>query len=215
MSRGRTAPLETARVREVVGIFCSPEALRAAVDDLLLAGFDRASLDLIGCRRPLRRYMKNSSTSFDQLARSRCASRGAVVRRDDIFLVRALLTGIFGFLAGAIVAAVTVALNGNSLVVAGMVIAGCTAGALGGYALARYLKPNDLTAVDAELAKNGVMLWVRVLTPKQETAAVEILTARGAQDVRAVETDAVKCVDDIPLSALQPDPFIPVRLGDL
>ena len=39
--------LDRARVREVVGVFHSFDALEEAGDDLLLAGFDRADVDVI------------------------------------------------------------------------------------------------------------------------------------------------------------------------
>ena len=47
MSYPSDTVLEVERVREVAAVFRSRDALHAAIDDLLLAGFDRADIDLV------------------------------------------------------------------------------------------------------------------------------------------------------------------------
>jgi hypothetical protein len=51
MNGSRHTVLERVRVREVAGVFRSRDALDAAVDALLLAGFDRADIDLMASTR--------------------------------------------------------------------------------------------------------------------------------------------------------------------
>jgi hypothetical protein len=74
----RTSPvvLETTKVREVVGIFHSRSSLQAAIDDLLLSGFDRADLDLVGSVAQLRKALSKSSISLDELTSGKGVPKG-------------------------------------------------------------------------------------------------------------------------------------------
>src|SRR4051794_12949069 len=47
MSGSHDTAFDRIEVREVAGVFHSSEALEAAVDDLLRAGFDRSDIDLM------------------------------------------------------------------------------------------------------------------------------------------------------------------------
>jgi hypothetical protein len=93
--------LETAKAREVAGLFRSREKLQAAVDDLLLYGFDRADLDLMGGLDRVHNVLRNASISLDQLAGAPRVSKGVPAWREDIALVQGMIVAIFGFVAAA------------------------------------------------------------------------------------------------------------------
>jgi hypothetical protein len=216
MNRPSKAVLETAKVREVVGIFLSRDRLQEAVDALLLAGFDRANLDLMGSVAQLRKALSDASISLDEITSVRRVPKKAPVGPEDITLVQAMVVGVFGFLAAAGAAAIVIASDGGTIqAVIAATLAGCVAAALSGYVFARHVKPKDVVVLDERLADRGVMLWVRVVSTEQEEKARYILLKHDAQGVRAFEAEIAKTTDDIPLSRLRPDPFIPVRLGDL
>ena len=59
--------LETETVREVASLFESRDALQAAIDNLLLAGFDRADLGLMAGVDSLRHVLRKVSISIDEL----------------------------------------------------------------------------------------------------------------------------------------------------
>ena len=135
---------------------------------------------------------------------------------EDITLVQAMVVGVFGFLAGAGAAGIVIASGGDTIqAVIAATLTGCVAAALSGYVFARRVKPNDVVILDEGLADQEVMLWVRVSSPEQEEKARGLLLKHGAEGIRAFEAEIAKTIDDIPLSRLRPDPFIPVRLGDL
>jgi hypothetical protein len=205
--------LETAKAREVAGLFRSREKLQAAVDDLLLYGFDRADLDLMGSPDRVHNVLRNASISLD-LAGAPRVSKGVPAWREDIALVQAMIVAIFGFVAAAAAAAVVIALGGSIVpAIIAAALAGSIAAALSGLVFARHFKPKDVVVLDENLQGGGVIVWVRVRTADQEAKARQILLAHGAGAVREVETEIAKTPEDIPLSRLRPDPFIPVRLG--
>jgi len=55
--------IERVKVREVAGIFHSRDALAAAVDALLLAGFDRADIEVMVGGSPARERLGGAFTS--------------------------------------------------------------------------------------------------------------------------------------------------------
>ena len=208
--------LEAVTVREVVGIFRSRDRLREAIDAMLLAGFDRANLDLVGGIARLRKAFSNPSISPDALRNVKGLPGKVPLGREDIALVQAMVIGIFGFLAAAGAAALVIATQRDAIQgVIAAILAGSVVAALSGYLFARRIKPKDAAVVDEVRADHGVMLWVRVDLPEQEARASEILLAHDASDVRSIEVEIAKTPDDLPFNRLRPDPFIPVRLGDL
>jgi hypothetical protein len=215
MNRPSDSIIETSKVREVAGMFRSCDSLQAAVDVLLLSGFDRSVLDLVGGVAQLRGALSKASISLEELASSRGVARGTPFTPEDIILVQAMVVGILGFLAAAGAAAIVMISGGDTLqAVIAAALSGCLGGAFSGYVFARHFKLKDVIILDDKLADDGVMLWVRVSSPDQEAKAKQILLAHGAEDIRIFEAEVVKTTEDIPWSRLRPDPFIPVRLGD-
>ncbi len=216
MNRRARPVLETARAREVAGIFHSRARLREAVDALLLSGFDRADLDLVGGVARLRRALGEGKIPIDELLSKRNPSRKVPVGRENIALVQAMVVAIFGFLAAAGAAAIVIATQHD--VMQGLIaaiFAATVACAVCGYIFARRVKLRDVAVVDEVGANREIMLWVRVDSSDREARAKEILLEHDAESVRTLEVEIAKTPDDLPLSRFRPDPFIPVRLGDL
>ncbi|MGZ3289057.1 MAG: hypothetical protein ACXU87_13560, partial [Xanthobacteraceae bacterium] len=190
-------------------------ALQAAIDNLLLAGFDRADLGLMAGVDSLRRVLRKVSISIEELTGTSKASRGTPVLPQEVMAVQAMIVGTVGFFAAAGAAWISIASGaGTILVVIATTIAGSIAAALGGFVFARRFKPKDVVVLDDNL-RGGAVLWVRVRTKDQEAKARQILANHGAKSVRVVETEIAKTTEDIPMSRLRPDPFIPVRLGEI
>jgi hypothetical protein len=216
MNRRSKTVLEKAKAREVVGILLSRKSLRESVDALLLAGFDRADLDVMGSVAQLRKAVSDASISLDEIAGTRRIPKKVPVGPEDITLVHAMVVGVLGFIAAAGASAIVIASDGSAVQAAiAATLAGCVAAALSGYVFALRFKPQDVLVLDQRVADRGVMLWVRVDSPDEEEKAKSILLAHGAKSVRTLEAEVTKTIHDIPLSRLRPDPLIPVRLGDL
>lgn len=185
--------LERIQIREVTGVFASGNAVNPAVDDLLLAGFDRADIDIVGKPGAMRREF---------------------VAPEDITALFAICLGVAGCL-GAMISAFIVIGSGGTIVwsvicvlVGGAV--GCATGMLIAHLLARHWAPAQATSAD----NDDVMLCVRVRTDEREWKAQQILAGSGATAVRVRQTSIEKRLEDLPLSSLRPDPWLgEERLG--
>jgi hypothetical protein len=208
--------IETARVREVAGIFHSHGALEDAIDDLLRAGFDRADIDVIGDIEELRKRLGDAYVASEELADVPQAPRRPFFARDDLTVTVIVVASTIGG-AGAMAAALGVIASEGSWVSA--LVAGAVAGVVGaGVAallIARYFERERVRGLEWYAAARGLILWVRVRDREREDEAQEILLRHGAQAVRVHEVEIAKRVEDIPLSSLRPDPWLGEPLGDM
>src|SRR5260221_1029256 len=99
--------IELAKVREVAGVFRSRDALDAAVDALLLAGFDRADIDLIASIDAVREKLGGLYAPVEELADVSRTPRQAFTAREDTIGPLVGVAGILTFI-GAAAAAISV-----------------------------------------------------------------------------------------------------------
>ena len=79
---------------------------------------------------------------------------------------------------------------------------------------ARFFGRDEARGLDNLMATRGLILWVRVRSPEEETLAQDILMAHRAKAVRVHEIEIEKRPDDLPLGSLRPDPWLgSERLG--
>jgi hypothetical protein len=211
--------LERTKVREVAGIFHSREALDAAVRDLLVAGFDRADVDIVAPPDEVRKRIGPVYVVPEELADLRGVPRRPFIAPEDLTLTAGIIIGVVAA-GGAMAAAFSLLVAGVESTVAGA--AAAVVGAIAGGAVAsmvlglfRKLKVHD-KSIEAQMAKRGIVVWVRVRTPTSEEKAQQILREHGARAVRVHEIAIDKRLEDIPLSSLRPDPWLgEERLGRL
>jgi hypothetical protein len=84
MATGAYEVIERVKVREAVGIFHSRDALAAAIDTLLLAGFDRADIDVIVGGRFARERLGGVHVSVEELPEGPGIPRQAFFLRERI-----------------------------------------------------------------------------------------------------------------------------------
>jgi hypothetical protein len=199
---GEPDVLERVTVREVTGVFGSRAAAAPAVDELLLAGFDRADIDAVADGERLRKRIGDTPVPATMLADIPDVPRREFVAPEDttiVFALCAAITGCLGTMIGAFSAigsgvtttgTVTAALAGGAV--------GFGAGALIAQVLGRRWRQSPMTPEGTD----GLVLWVRVRTGERERAALRILKDRGAEAVHVHETEIDKHLEDQPLSSL-------------
>jgi hypothetical protein len=203
--------IEQVKVREVAGVFHSRRALDAAVDDLLLNGFDRADIDLMADAEAVRQHLGRIYVDAKDLADVPEAPRTAFVSRDEATAGVALVAGLLSYL-GATAAALSVVASGGAVALA--VAAAAAGGAAGGGVgalIARFLGPKQAGELEAQMIAGGLVLWVRVRSQEQEAKAQLILLRHGGDAVRVHEIEIDKRLEDLPLSGLRPDPWLGVE----
>jgi hypothetical protein len=113
MEEHTDAVIERARVREVAGVFRSPDALDAAVAGLLLSGFDRTDVDLMGKLEVLRRRLGIDHVPVEKLADLPAGPRKPYLGSGDLAATLSTLAGILIFVGAAGAALLVVASGGS------------------------------------------------------------------------------------------------------
>lgn len=202
---------ETAQetIREAVGVFHDRDSFQNAVDDLMSAGFDRSELSLLAGERAIEEKLGHAYSRVQELEDDPTVPRGAYVENPSLAEGK---TGVIGGLAyiGAMVGAGATVASGGTLAaaVAAAAIAGGGGGLVGGW-LARFLGRDHAKALQDQLDRGGLLLWVHAGDQAHERRAIDILTKNGAEDVHVHELPGSRNPADNPLSGVELDPFLP------
>lgn len=194
--------------REVVGVFPSTEALETAVEQLGIAGVDRAAISVLATQPPRPGRLDGLYHAAKAIEDDPSARRAAFVshasRTEGEAFAIAIPGGIGGF-AGAW----AVAAAGGALITAvGMTVLGGAVGAglgtLLDYAVARH----HAVDVESQLVAGGLVLWVATPDDAAEQRALDVLRRCGGALVHSHTIDREWGVANAPLHDVQPDPFL-------
>lgn len=169
--------------REAVALFNDEEPLQAAVDELLISGFDRAELSLLGTESALRSTFGNRFKTSAELEDLEGVPRRSYVSPESMGDAEG---GIIGGLVyvGAVAATGLVTLSGGGLAAAivAAVLAGGAGGLIGTF-FAGVLEVVHALQIRDHLELGGLLLWVRTWTPEEEERATTILRKHSGKDV--------------------------------
>jgi hypothetical protein len=163
--------LKTPTIREAVAVFDDPQELEIAVSELQSRGIDRANLSFVAPEALAERYPANTRGLADDPS----AAREAVVTKPDLRQGRVLGTSMAATIAAFAVAGFTVATGGSLAVVALAATAAAAAGGAVATAIGRRLAQEEEAFLDAQLARGGVLLWVRTPDADSEKRVAEVL----------------------------------------
>lgn len=201
--------LESVRVREVLGLVKSRDALDRLVDDLTSAGFDRADIDLMSSRATAMEVLGGENKDEYTKEEAPDAKRIHLTKADDRMAATAL---VFGTLVtiGTLGASVPIVASGGALAA---IAAAALAGGATGAGLASILKDRLLTGgehfdLEEALRQGGIVVVVRVRDPEAEARAQEIMRRNGVESVHVHEVELQKTLEDVPLSSINPDPWL-------
>jgi hypothetical protein len=194
--------------REGVGAFRTAGALEQAVEQLEIAGVDRAAISVLGVDAPRSGGLDALYRSADAIEDDPAARQAAFVSKESqtegkAFAV-SLPLGVGGF-AGAW----AVAAAGGALAAAiGATIVGGAVGAGLGALLVRAVARHHAATVQSQLARGGLVLWVSTPDEAAEQRALEVLRRCGGTSVHTHVVAREWGVADSPLHDVQPDPFL-------
>ncbi|MGZ3293761.1 MAG: hypothetical protein ACXU9D_10880 [Xanthobacteraceae bacterium] len=206
--------LDEVRTREVTGVFHSRKALVDAAEELLVAGFDRADIDVSASFDELQRRLSCAIPAPD-IADVPTAPRQPFLGEDDVEVADAVVGCVAGS-AAAVAMAFFLVVNdfrpipvGILSVLIGLIVGG------GAVLWARRRWQRERARGLEKLAEaHGLLIWVRVRSPEQETRAQEILMRHGGEAVHVHEIELARRPKDLPLHELRPDPWLgDERLG--
>jgi hypothetical protein len=201
--------LDRMRTREVTGVFHSRKALIDAAEELLVAGTDRADIDVSASVDELDRRLNYQAIPAADLADMPITPRQSFVGIDDVLSAEAVTGSIAGCIAAIAVAAILVARGAEPLyagifsILSGLIV--------GGIAVARVrqrLNRERTLGLEKQSEWQGLLIWVRVRSPEKEAEAQEILMRHGGEAVHIHEIELTRDSDDLPLHSLRPDPWL-------
>lgn len=162
-------------VREAVGIFDTPNALTAVVDDLVLAGFAHHELSLMASDEVVRQKLGPVMDRVEDAKDNPDMPRQNYVAPEDLGNAQGIAISVPAYV-GAIIATGAVLASGGTALAAAVAAAaaGGGAGALGAV-MARWLGHKRETMLRQHLDKGGILLWVNLRDPGREYMAMEIL----------------------------------------
>jgi hypothetical protein len=207
--------LDQVRSREVTGVFHSRKALIAAAEELLVAGIDRADIDVSASFDELQRRLNYQSIPPADLADIPAAVRQPFMGEDDLLGTEAVVGSIAGCI-GAIAMAFFLVANDIRPIAVGIfsVLTGLVIGGAAVFWVRRRLRRERTLGLENLSEAHGLLIWVRVRSPEKEAEAQEILMRHGGQAVHVHEIELAKRPEDIPLRSLRPDPWLgDERLG--
>jgi hypothetical protein len=174
-------------VRGAVGLFHNEIAIRDAVDELLLSGFDRADLSVLAGDRTIQRRLGHRYMKVTELEDLPLLAAQPYVGPDSRTEASGVLIG-GPFYVGACAAAAAIVASGGSLltVLLGVAAAGGAGGAIGA-AIVKYIGRRHARYLESHLNRGGLLLWVHTDHPEHERSACEILRRHSAEDAHLHE----------------------------
>jgi hypothetical protein len=201
--------LEQVRSREVTGVFHSRKALIAAAEELLVAGFDRADIDVSASFDELQRRLNYQQIPPADLADIPTAPRQPLVDEGDVQIADAVVGSVAGCVA-ALAMAFYLFVRGWPPLSVGIlsVLTGLVVGGVAVLVARRRLRRERVLGLERLAEEHGLLIWVRVHSPEKEAEAQEILMRHGAEAVHVHEIELAKRPEDLPLHSLRPDPWL-------
>jgi VIT1/CCC1 family predicted Fe2+/Mn2+ transporter len=195
--------------REVVGAFSTPNALEVAVDELEIAGFDRARISVLATDAQVKERVGHLYRSAADVVDDRRAPRAAFASRDSRIEGEAAAVGVPFQIGGFAGAAAVVAAGGTlAAAIAAMILSGAVAGGLGAL-LALAVARRHAESVRKQLAQGGLVLWVSTPDETSEQHALAVLQKCGAKLVHVHSIEREWGPKDRPFQFdpfLEPDP---------
>jgi hypothetical protein len=207
--------LDRVRSREVTGVFRSRKTLEAAVQDLLVAGIDRADIDVSASLDELQRRLNYKSIPAADIADNPAAARQPFLGEDDVLNTAATVGSLAGCV-GAIALAFYLVSRGMAPLAVGLfsVLSGLVIGSAAVLLVRRRLRRERALGLEKLSEAQGLLIWVRVRSPEKEAEAQEILMRHGGEAVHVHEIELAKRPEDLPLHSLRVDPWLgDERLG--
>jgi len=170
-------------IPEAVGVFDSFEALQAAIYDLMMSGFSRYDISLLGGKEAMKQKLGKSYWQAKELEDNPDAPRAAFVSEEAIGELEGAVAGGFFFLGSYIaMAAMLTPLSTLAASIAAIAIGGGPAAVVGAL-LARRVGQHHKDYYADQIRQGGILLWVRTSDKTKQDLAVKILRGHSGRDV--------------------------------
>ncbi|MGO4910330.1 hypothetical protein ACEN2J_18630 [Pseudorhodobacter sp. W20_MBD10_FR17] len=170
-------------IPEAVGVFDNFETLQAAIYDLMMSGFSRYDISLLGDKEAMKEKLGKSYWQAKDLEDNPDAPRAAFVSEEAIGELEGAVAGGFFFLGSYIaMAAMLTPLSTLAASIAAIAIGGGPAAVVGAV-LARRVGQHHKDYYADQIRQGGILLWVRTTDTAKQDLAVKILKGHSGRDV--------------------------------
>src|ERR1700704_3564191 len=156
MSASPRTAIERIKVREAAGVFRSRDRLEAAVSALLLAGFDRADIDVLADADAVRQRLHATYLPAEDLADVPYVPRRGFLARGDGALAVAGIGGILVYVGATLTALAVIASGGALGWATASAVFIAAAGGIGASVLSRFLERQRLQELEAIALTGGL-----------------------------------------------------------
>lgn len=199
---------ESYEIREAVGLFEDADAFERAVGALESAGFDRATISVLGTHEAVRERIGKHYRSTVEVADSNRAPHASYVSNDSLHEGEAAAIGVPFYVVGLASAAAVVASGGSLAFAIGATIVGGGVAAGLGAVLARAIAHGHSDWIRDQLENGGIVLWVTTPDDKSFERARGILEKFGATHIHKHQISCEWGLENRPLFDVQPDPLL-------
>jgi hypothetical protein len=194
--------------RETVAVFDDYNVLVAAIEDLELAGFDRAQINLLTSRKGAEPRLGHEVQDILEREDEAQLPLGTWVDRHELAEGKTALAAGLAYVASFTAIGVSVAAeSGLTEVIAAGAASGGSGGALGMW-LAGMIGRHRIRAIEEQRRCGGLLLWVETHGPRQEQKAIEILEHHATGGVHLREPRRASGIGQARLPSWQPDPYL-------
>lgn len=171
------------KVPEAVGVFDTFESLQAAVYDLMIAGFSRYDISLLGDEDAVTEKLGKHFWRSRDVEDDPEAPRAAFVSEEAMGELEGAIAGGFFFIGSYIaMAALLTPASTLAASIAAIAIGGGPSAVLGTL-LARRIDKHHRDYYADQIERGGILLWVRTWDKDRERLAKKILKGHSGRDV--------------------------------
>lgn len=178
-------PPQDDEVREVVGLFIDPVQMEHGVQDVLTHGFEHGDLSILAGEKTVREKLGHRLDDTMAIADDPATPRRGYIEPETRMEGRGALASVLGYVGAMTAIGVTFATGGVVALAVGAGLLGAGAGAGLGIGLGRIYDQRLADQFEDQVAKGGILVWVRCRRPGDEIRAAEILERHGARHVHA------------------------------
>jgi hypothetical protein len=194
--------------REAVAVFADYNDLVAAIEELELAGFDRAQFNLLTSCKRAERQLGHEVRDICELEDERQVPMGTWIDRHELAEGTTALAAGLAYVGSFAAIGVVVATGGElAAVIAAASAAGGASGALGVW-VASAIGRRRTRGIEEQRSRGGLLLWVETHGPEQEQKAIGILELHSIRDVHLHDLMRSRSTGQALLRNWQPDPIL-------
>lgn len=179
-------------IRETVGVFHDAAGLRKAADELMVAGFDRSELSMLGSRKAVEEKLGDASQGAANLEDNPRVPMQAYIGPDALVEAKAAIVGVPAFIGACAAAAPAIAQGASTTAVIIWAVIGAGAGLILGAISAKLMGNKTSAYLQNQIKSGGILLWVRTSTPERQQKASEIMKSAGATDVHVHDRPVIE-----------------------